>query len=125
MEQILLIDTSTDICAVGLARDGELLNFLVKEDCKLQSAIIHHLIDEIMKSTSTQLEDLSAVAVCSGPGSYTGLRIGMAVAKGLCYALQKPLIANHKLELLAQQKIQVNGDYWQYGVVLTARTDEY
>lgn len=125
MEQILLIDTSADNCTVGIVRDGQLIQALQHTERQSQAAIINPLIEQLCAETKTKLAELDAVAVCSGPGSYTGLRIGLAAAKGICFAINKPLIMHHKLEILAQQQIQINNDYWQYAVLITAREGEF
>jgi tRNA threonylcarbamoyladenosine biosynthesis protein TsaB len=125
MEQILLIDTSADKCTVGLVRDGELVQALQHDEQQSQAAVINPLIEQLCKETNIQLADLNAIAVCSGPGSYTGLRIGLAAAKGIAYALSKPLIMHHKLELLAQQRMRADDNYWQYAVLISARADEF
>ncbi|MBL7710899.1 MAG: tRNA (adenosine(37)-N6)-threonylcarbamoyltransferase complex dimerization subunit type 1 TsaB [Chitinophagaceae bacterium] len=125
MEQILLIDTSADHCTVGLVRDAELVQALQHEERQSQAAVINPLVEQLCKEANIQLADLNAIAVCSGPGSYTGLRIGMAAAKGFAYALNKPLILHHKLELLAQQLMRVNDDFWQYAVLIGARPGEF
>src|SRR5690606_6328985 len=72
------------------------------------------------------LADIAAMVVCAGPGSYTGLRIGMAAAKGLCYALDKPLLSQSRLELLAYRAFKQHGKkYEQYITLLVARDKEY
>ncbi len=125
MEHILLIDTSAQKCNVGLVRDGQLLHALVHEDRQSQAAVINPMIEQLFKDTGIQLSELNAIAVCSGPGSYTGLRIGLAAAKGLAFGLGKPLILQHKLELIAQQFIQMNHAFWHYVVLITARENEF
>ncbi|MEO6914648.1 MAG: tRNA (adenosine(37)-N6)-threonylcarbamoyltransferase complex dimerization subunit type 1 TsaB [Chitinophagaceae bacterium] len=97
MALILNIDTSTHFASVSLADNGFLLSTATSEDQKGHAAWIHKAIDELARSAQTKLKDLDAVAVTSGPGSYTGLRVGMATAKGLCYALSRPLIAVNTL----------------------------
>jgi tRNA threonylcarbamoyladenosine biosynthesis protein TsaB len=125
MEQILLIDTSAQKCSVGLVRDGQLIHALAHKDQQSQAAVINTMIEQLCSETQIQLPELNAIAVCSGPGSYTGLRIGLAAAKGLAFALGKPLILHHKLELLSQQSINVNDNYWFYASLITAREGEF
>jgi tRNA threonylcarbamoyladenosine biosynthesis protein TsaB len=125
MEQILLIDTSAQKCSVGLVRDGVLLFALSHDDQKNQAAVINSLIEQLCAQAQVQLAHLSAIAVCSGPGSYTGLRIGMAAAKGLAFALAKPIISHHKLELLAFQSIHTKDNYWFYASLISAREGEF
>lgn len=125
MEHILLIDTSAQKCCVGLVRDGELIHALVHEERQSQAAVINPMIEQLFDQAKCQLSELNAIAVCSGPGSYTGLRIGMAAAKGLAFGLGKPLILQHKLELIAQQFVQMNHAYWHYVVLISARENEF
>ena len=125
MEQILLIDTSAQKCSVGLVRDGVLLLALSHNEQQNQATVINTLIEQLCAQAQVQLANLSAIAVCSGPGSYTGLRIGMAAAKGLAFALAKPIIAHHKLELLSFQNINTNDNYWFYATLITAREGEF
>jgi tRNA threonylcarbamoyladenosine biosynthesis protein TsaB len=125
MEHILLIDTSGQNCSVGLVRDGQLVHALAHNDRQSQAATINLLIEQLCAEAQFQLPELSAIAVCSGPGSYTGLRIGLATAKGLAFGLSKPIIMQHKLELLAQQNISINDNFWHYVILIGARQDEF
>ena len=106
MACILNLETSTTNCSVALSLDGELL--LLKEDNSAQyshSERLHLYIDTVLKETQIERSQIDAVAVSKGPGSYTGLRIGVSAAKGLCFGLDIPLIALPTLEVLAN-KIQ-------------------
>lgn len=101
MALILSIETSSTICSVALHRDGALLaNTDVVGPYKHANCLMA-TIDHLFKITQFKAKDLSAVAVASGPGSYTGLRIGTSVSKGLCFGLDIPLIAIGSLEALA------------------------
>lgn len=103
MAIILNIETATKNCSVSLAKDGQLI--ALKELATEQfthAEKLHVFIEEILKETQLTFKDLHAIAVSQGPGSYTGLRIGVSTAKGLCYALSLPLIAVDTLEILAQ-----------------------
>jgi len=97
---ILQIDTSTTVCSVGLSENGQTLHVINLDEPNAHAAKLTILIEEILKQTGRKMQDLSAVAVSMGPGSYTGLRIGVSTAKGLCYALDIPLIAINTLEAL-------------------------
>ncbi|WP_339623230.1 tRNA (adenosine(37)-N6)-threonylcarbamoyltransferase complex dimerization subunit type 1 TsaB [uncultured Winogradskyella sp.] len=104
MALVLNIETATTNCSVSLSKDGETL--LLKEDNTpgfSHAEKLHLFIDEIISNSEYKASDIDAIAVSKGPGSYTGLRIGVSSAKGLCYALNKPLIAIDTLESLAHQ----------------------
>jgi len=98
---ILQIETATTVCSVALANRGEVIAFKEIDQRNVHAEVITVFIDEILKSAGIKYNELDAVAVSSGPGSYTGLRIGVSTAKGLCYALDKPLIAVETLEAMA------------------------
>ncbi len=120
MKYILHIDTSGPASMVLLSENGRLLAEQRNEAEREHAGMINHMIEAVVQEAGVKLKDLAAIAVCSGPGSYTGLRIGLATAKGLCYALDKPLIMQNRLELLA-------GDAGQevVMVLLPAREGEY
>jgi len=101
MAVILNIETSTEICSVSLAKNGELLFEKESDEGMNHSALLTVFISEIFDENKFSIKDIDAVAVSKGPGSYTGLRIGVSVAKGLCYALEKPLIALNTLDAMA------------------------
>ncbi|WP_234736476.1 tRNA (adenosine(37)-N6)-threonylcarbamoyltransferase complex dimerization subunit type 1 TsaB [Tellurirhabdus bombi] len=103
MALILSIDTSTTVCSVALHQDGNLLAAYELLAEKSSSGMLTTLIRDAVQHTGHQLPDLDAVAVAKGPGSYTGLRIGVSTAKGLCFALDKPMIAINTLEAMARQ----------------------
>lgn len=103
MSLILHLETATKACSVALSRNGQLI--ALKEDLTAEYAHSENLtlfIQDVLKQAGLSLNDLAAVSVASGPGSYTGLRIGVSTAKGLCYALGIPLIAVDALYSLAQ-----------------------
>ena len=104
MALILHIDTATEQASVSIAKDGILLHQRVNNRAIDHAAWIHTAIREMINSSDglCQLKDMEAVAVVAGPGSYTGLRVGMATAKGLCYALNIPLISLNTLKLMAR-----------------------
>jgi tRNA threonylcarbamoyladenosine biosynthesis protein TsaB len=104
MTYILNIETSTKNCSVAVAKNGEMI--VCREIAEVgysHAEKLHVFIEEILVETNLKFSDLNAIAVSKGPGSYTGLRIGVSAAKGLCYALDIPLIAVDTLEVLASQ----------------------
>lgn len=101
MALILNIETSTEVCSVSLAENGKLLYEKESTEGMNHSRLLTVFIEELFADSKTGLKNLDAVAVSKGPGSYTGLRIGVSVAKGLCYALGIPLIAVGSLDALA------------------------
>jgi len=107
---ILQIETATASCSVALAKDGNVIAFKQVNERNIHAEVITKFIDELIVSAGINYNDLDAVAVSCGPGSYTGLRIGISTAKGLCFALDKPLIAIETLEAMAQGIIS-NSDY--------------
>ena len=102
MSLILAIETGTDICSVGIAKDGELLSLRESDEGRDHARKVGVFVDELLRETGIVPDDLDAVAVGKGPGSYTGLRIGVSFAKGLCYGLQKPLVAVGSLDALVE-----------------------
>jgi tRNA threonylcarbamoyladenosine biosynthesis protein TsaB len=98
---ILNIETATGVCSVALAKDGQLLGLKESNTKNSHVSVLTLFIDEIIKTSGISLSELDAIAVSKGPGSYTGLRIGVAAAKGLCYALEKPLIGVSTLRAMA------------------------
>ncbi len=102
MSLILCIETGTDICSVGIAKEGELLSLRESDEGRDHARKVGVFVDELLHETGIAPDDLDAVAVGKGPGSYTGLRIGVSFAKGLCYGLRKPLVAVGSLDSLTE-----------------------
>jgi tRNA threonylcarbamoyladenosine biosynthesis protein TsaB len=100
-QMILQIETATASCSVALARDGIVLACKQVNERNVHAEVITLFIDELISKAGVKYTDLDAIAVSCGPGSYTGLRIGVSTAKGLCFALDKPLIAIETLEAMA------------------------
>ena len=98
---ILCIETSTAVCSVALVNNGNVIALRESLDGQNHAEKITIFIDEVMKEANLSYKDLDAVATSMGPGSYTGLRIGVSTAKGLCYAMEKPLIAIDTLAAMA------------------------
>ena len=103
MSIILAIETATPVCSVAIAENGVVLSKREAEGDKAHASNVNTFIEEVIAEANKGMEDLDAVAVSSGPGSYTGLRIGVSTAKGLCTALDIPLIAVNTLEAMAYE----------------------
>ena len=108
MAYILNIDTAITNASVCLSKDDELINIRVNDNQKDHAAWLQPAIKELLTASGIDLEELSAIAVSIGPGSYTGLRIGLSTAKGLCYALSIPLIAIGTLDMMAEAGAKKN-----------------
>ena len=106
MSLLLNIDTAIDTAYISIAKNGIILEEASNKDQKEHAAFLQPAIQLIAKKAGISLRELDAIAVVSGPGSYTGLRVGMASAKGLCYALKKPLITITTLKILTYQIIE-------------------
>ncbi|WP_420316706.1 tRNA (adenosine(37)-N6)-threonylcarbamoyltransferase complex dimerization subunit type 1 TsaB [Ekhidna sp.] len=102
MALILSIETSTKVCSVALHNDGELLGTQIHQVEKSHSSLLPGIGLEVCKEADVTFNDLDAVAVSSGPGSYTGLRIGVTTAKGICYTLKKNLISMPSLDIITE-----------------------
>ncbi len=101
MSLILNIDTALEVATVCLAKNGEVIQTAVNPEPKDHAAWVHPAIKGLLQQCGYSLQQLDAVAVSIGPGSYTGLRVGLSSAKGLCYALDIPLISIGTLEMIA------------------------
>jgi len=105
---ILQIETATAVCSVALSQNGKTIGQVEIDSPNVHASKLTRLIEQVMGECSLPLNQLDAVAVSKGPGSYTGLRIGVSTAKGLCYALDKPLIAIDSLHALASGFVYKN-----------------
>ncbi len=108
MALILNIDTALETGSVSLARDGAVLARSDNEKQQDHASWLHTAIAELFTRTGLTINQLEAVAVTSGPGSYTGIRVGMASAKGLAYALKVPLITRNTLQVMTQSLLEYN-----------------
>lgn len=106
MALILCIETGTDICSVGIVNNGELISLRESDSGRDHAKKVAVFVDELLAENNIDPQQIDAVAVGEGPGSYTGLRIGVSFAKGLCYGLGKPLIAVSSLAALAAVAIE-------------------
>lgn len=104
MSFILNIESSSTNCSVSLTKNGDLISIKENNDEKYShSTKLHSFINEVISDSKITINELSAIAVSRGPGSYTGLRIGVAAAKGLCFSLDIPLISVSTLLILSKQ----------------------
>jgi tRNA threonylcarbamoyladenosine biosynthesis protein TsaB len=106
---ILALETATGVSSVAAFEAGKLLGRLDFHTEKLHARLITVMVDQLLSDLSISRTDLAAVAVSSGPGSYTGLRVGVSTAKGICMALDKPLISVGSMETLAHSVTDVAG----------------
>lgn len=111
MATILNIETSTEVCSVNLSNDGELIAAKETLEGLKHSELLTVYIEKLFQENQIKQGDLDAVAVSMGPGSYTGLRIGVSVAKGICYGLNIPLIAVNSLEIMGVHTSQNVSQY--------------
>lgn len=101
MGSILIIETSTEICSVALLNDGQLIDWIESDEGQNHARLTSVFAGQLLQRNGIKAGDLSAVAVSKGPGSYTGLRIGVSTAKGICFASRIPLIAVGTLEAMS------------------------
>ena len=103
MSYILNIETSSKNCSVSLLKEDKIINVIEQEDDSYRhSELLTSFIDQILSKENIKPENLSAVAIAKGPGSFTGLRIGFSVAKGICFPYKTPIIGINSLEILAR-----------------------
>lgn len=108
MPTLLALETSTTVCSVALSINGKIIAQRQTDQPNSHAQTLTVFIDEVMKESGLAYQSLDAIAVSEGPGSYTGLRIGVSSAKGLCYALSKPLIAISTLQTMCLQVQRLN-----------------
>jgi len=102
---ILCLETSTEVCSVALSMDGKIVELREDKSGKNHALLLAGFVQEVMRANDMSFSCLQAIAISSGPGSYTGLRIGVSTAKGLCYAASLPLIAIPSLGAMAHHVI--------------------
>lgn len=105
MENLILIETSTELCSTAMASDGKIVSYRESDTPRSHASMTAVFADEMLKETGLNVRDCSAVCVSMGPGSYTGLRVGVSTAKGLCFGAGIPLIAVGTLDTLVWQAI--------------------
>ncbi|MBL7858493.1 MAG: tRNA (adenosine(37)-N6)-threonylcarbamoyltransferase complex dimerization subunit type 1 TsaB [Cyclobacteriaceae bacterium] len=126
MALILSLETSTTVCSVAVHMDGKIVATSEVHKPQSHAAKLANLVEEILNIAEVHPTQLNAIAIASGPGSYTGLRIGTSIAKGLCYALDIPLIAVNTLDLLASQvKSYVTEDVFLCPMIDARRMEVY
>ena len=103
MSRIILIETSTSLCSVAISEDGEVTAYRESSAPKAHASLTAVFVQEVLSERNLTLADCDAVCVSKGPGSYTGLRVGVSTAKGLCFGSGKPLIAVGTLDTLVAQ----------------------
>ncbi len=104
---LLYIETSTDLCSVALSIGSRLIDEKISRESRAHARVIAPMTLEILKDSGYTIDNCDAVVVSGGPGSYTGLRVGVSLAKGLCYGSGKPLISVESVELLANIAFKV------------------
>jgi tRNA threonylcarbamoyladenosine biosynthesis protein TsaB len=124
MAIILNIDTALETASVCLAHDEECIALLENNNQKDHASWLHVAIEKLVSGSGVQMRDIDAIAYSAGPGSYTGLRVGLSAAKGLCYALEKPLICVGTLEVIAHAAAKTGIDYSFLSTVIDARRME-
>ena len=102
MNNILCVDTTSEFCSVSLFNGNELVNTVNSKIERSHSKLIISLVDKVIKESKIEISDIEAFSISRGPGSYTGLRIGLSCLKGFCYGLDKPLISLNTLKILAK-----------------------
>jgi len=129
MATIINIDTSTEVCSVSLSKDGNLIGIKENKDGLKHAQLVTLYIQDLLKEANIEIKNLDAIAVSKGPGSYTGLRIGVSTAKGICYGAQLPLIAIETLQTLTEGAInsieQPIKDAWFCPMIDARRMEVY
>ena len=126
MALLLHIDTAQEKARISLAEKDQILAEQIHIEQKTHASFLQPAIEDILKKSNKRLEDLDGVSVSGGPGSYTGLRVGLASAKGLCYTLSKPLILLNTLEIMTTEAIMatVAPEQYLYAPLIDARRME-
>lgn len=122
MPNLLYIDTSASKATVALSQEGRISAVHTHDNANEQAAVLNNMINNVLEEASCNLDQVDALCVCAGPGSYTGLRVGLSTAKGIAYVKDIPLMLFNRLDLIAwgQQGIQV-----PFAIALKARNGEY
>ena len=126
MKNIILIETSTALCSVALAEDGAVTAYRESSAPKAHASLTAVFVQEVLDERNLKLSDCDAVCVSKGPGSYTGLRVGVSTAKGLCFGSGLPLLAAGTLDTLVSQAgmVEESQDYKYIIPMIDARRME-
>lgn len=124
MHYILNIETATTVCSVSISQDGHILGYKEIDNGFTHSENLHLFINDLLIDFNISIKQLSAIAISKGPGSYTGLRIGVSAAKGLAYALNIPLISVDTLKIMAYQVSQLRTEFDFFCPMIDARRME-
>jgi tRNA threonylcarbamoyladenosine biosynthesis protein TsaB len=128
MALILNIETSTSVCSVSLSDRDKIIGLKESFDDKSHASLLTVFIEELLSENNIDVGKLQAVSVSEGPGSYTGLRIGVSVAKGICYAKNIPLVAVNTLQamaIMAKEKITLNSNVVFCSMIDARRMEVY
>ena len=120
----LYINTSKTFCELALFQEDEIIEHYIHVEAMKHSIVIHEMLEKILKNHGG-LSKIDCVSVLNGPGSYTGLRVGLAAAKGICYALDIPLILLNKLDSLCRQFLSTHSETESVACFQPARQGEY
>ena len=122
MPNLLYIDTSASKATVALSQEGRITAVRTHDNANEQAAVLNIMINNVLEEASCDLDQVDALCVCAGPGSYTGLRVGLSTAKGIAYGKDIPMMLFNRLDLIAwgQQDIKV-----PFAIALKARNGEY
>lgn len=121
---ILNIETATTVCSVSVSKNNELLSCIELDNGFTHAENLHLFIESVLKEANITASQLNAIAVSKGPGSYTGLRIGVSAAKGLAYALNIPLISIDTLQIMAASALTIKNEPALYCPMIDARRME-
>lgn len=123
---ILCLETSGPLCSVAICCNGIMISYIESDGEWKHSQYLTTKIEECLKEANLSINKLDAVCISRGPGSYTGLRVGSSTAKGICYALDIPLIAVDTLKIIAYPELKTLADNWVTYIIpmIDARRDE-
>lgn len=121
MPHLLYIDTSAAVATVALSADGIVKAIRKHDNANEQAAVLNSMIDNVLAEASLNIDNIDAICVCAGPGSYTGLRVGLSTAKGIAYVKDIPLMLFNRLDLIAWSQNKEE----PFAIALKARNGEY